>query len=68
MAMYRFELHPEHKVTRAIARQMSRRQLISWLTWNDPNGVYSDEQALKEFGSIMSYKSALEHALRQLEN
>jgi hypothetical protein len=35
--------------------------------WNDPNGVYSDEQSLNEFGAIMSREEGLEIMLRQAE-
>lgn len=29
-------------------KQMSRETLIEWLEWNDPNGVYSDEDSDNE--------------------
>jgi hypothetical protein len=32
--------------------------------WNDPNGIYSDEDSLKEFGSIMTMEEGLEIMLR----
>lgn len=46
---------------------LSRTDIIEWLMWNDPNGVYSDEQSLKEFGAVMSREEGLEIMLRQAE-
>lgn len=31
----------------------SRETLIEWLRWNDPNGIYTDELSMKEFGNVM---------------
>ena len=45
---------------------LTREELISWLIWNDPNGVYRDEQSLQEFGQIITKDEALEIALRQI--
>jgi hypothetical protein len=46
---------------------LSREDIIEWLMWNDPNGIYSDEQSLKEMGNIMSRAEGLEILLRQAE-
>ncbi|WP_121812982.1 hypothetical protein [Mucilaginibacter kameinonensis] len=46
---------------------MSREDIIEWLAWNDPNGIYHDEQSLKEFGNKMSRSEGLEILLRQVE-
>jgi hypothetical protein len=32
----------------------SRLDLIEWLSWNDSNGVYKDEESLAEFQIILS--------------
>lgn len=45
----------------------SRQDFINWLSWNDPNGVYSDNDSMDEFGNIMSIEEAREILLRQLE-
>lgn len=37
-----------------------RRDLIEWLCWNDRNGVYRDEDSLREFGNILSSEEAIE--------
>lgn len=46
---------------------LSREDIIEWLMWNDPNGVYDDEQSLKEFGNKVSKEEALEIFFRQVE-
>ena len=46
---------------------LSREDIIEWLMWNDPNGIYSDEQSLKEFGNVMSRDEGMEIILRQAE-
>lgn len=38
----------------------SRAELIDWLCWNDRNGVYTDEDSLREFGNILSKERAIE--------
>ncbi len=50
-----------------LANAMNREDIIEWLAWNDPNGVYNDEQSLKELGNIMSHSEGLEILLRQVE-
>lgn len=44
----------------------SREDLIEWLCWNDKNGVYKDEQSLKEFGNILSKEEAIEIIIKQV--
>lgn len=46
---------------------LSREDIIEWLMWNDPNGIYSDEQSFKELGNIMSREESIEILLRQAE-
>jgi hypothetical protein len=50
-----------------ITKCLSRIDIIEWLMWNDPNGVYSDESSLREFGQIMTREEGLEIMLRQAE-
>lgn len=38
----------------------SRLELIDWLSWNDRNGVYTDEDSLREFGNILTKVAAVE--------
>lgn len=44
----------------------SRLDLIEWLSWNDRNGVYKDEESLGEMGNILSKEDALEIMVRQI--
>ena len=46
---------------------LSRKQIISWLEWEDPDGVYSDADSRREFGSIMSRKEGVEIITRHIE-
>lgn|GEM_PF-1514227 len=50
-----------------LANAMSREDIIEWLAWNDPNGIYHDEQSVKELGNTMSRSEGLEILLRQVE-
>lgn len=44
----------------------SRIDLIEWLSWNDRNGVYKDEDSLAEFGNVLSKEEAIEIMTRQI--
>lgn len=44
----------------------SRLDLIEWLSWNDRNGVYKDEESLQEFGNTVSKEEAIEIITRQI--
>lgn len=46
---------------------MTRADLIAWLCWNDPNGIYQDEQSLKELGNIITRDEGAEIMIRQIE-
>jgi len=50
-----------------LANSMSREDIIEWLSWNDPNGIYNDKQSLKELGNVMTRGEGLEILLRQIE-
>ena len=47
---------------------MTREDIIEWLAWNDPNGIYHDEHSLKELGNVMSRGEGLEILLRHVED
>jgi hypothetical protein len=51
----------------ALVNGMSRNDIIEWLSWNDPNGIYNDEQSLKELGNVMTKEEGVEILLRQVE-
>lgn len=44
----------------------SREDLITWLSWNDRNGVYTDEDSMQEFDNILGKKEAIEIISRQI--
>ncbi len=50
-----------------LVNRLTREDMIEWLRWNDPNGIYSDEQSLKELGNIMTRDEGIEIMLRQAE-
>ena len=50
-----------------LINRLTREDIIEWLMWNDPNGIYSDEQSLKELGNIMEREEGMEIMLRQAE-
>ncbi|BAU51884.1 hypothetical protein [Mucilaginibacter gotjawali] len=47
--------------------RLERWDIIEWLMWNDPNGIYSDESSLREFGAVMTKEDGTEIMLRQAE-
>lgn len=57
---------PDEKLL-VLVHGLNREDLIEWLAWNDPNGVYHDEQSLKELGNTMSRSEGLEILLRQID-
>jgi hypothetical protein len=57
---------PEEKLI-VLINAMTRKDIIKWLAWNDPNGIYQDEQSLKELGNMMTRDEGIEILLRQIE-
>ena len=51
----------------SLINDLSREDLIEWLSWNDGNGIYDDEQSLKELGNVMSREEGVEIMVRQIE-
>lgn len=43
-----------------------RQDLINWLKWNDQNGIYGDEESIKELGNIMSFDEGVEIIVNQV--
>lgn len=65
--------HPNYKIMELKGEALklelqlwTRMDLISWLSWNDRNGIYSDEQSLLEFENILSKEEAIEIMFRQI--
>ncbi|AFL80249.1 hypothetical protein Aeqsu_0741 [Aequorivita sublithincola DSM 14238] len=44
----------------------SRLDLIGWLYWNDRNGIYKDEDSLREFDNILSKDEAIKIITKQI--
>jgi len=44
----------------------SRESLIDWLCWNDRNGVYKDEESMREFGNILGKEEAIQIMTNQI--
>jgi hypothetical protein len=44
----------------------SRNEIIDWLQWNDPNGIYTDKASISEFGNIVSKDDAIAIMKRQI--
>jgi hypothetical protein len=44
---------------------MNRDDLINWLCSNDPNGIYRDEDSIREGMDALTYQEAYELYLKQ---
>ena len=60
--------HPNHDPLeqRAILTEGTRRDLIGWLEWNDPNGCYSDADMEAEGLDPLTLEEAREAMRRQV--
>ncbi|WP_452218646.1 hypothetical protein [Lacinutrix undariae] len=58
------ELNKEELLTKL--NTWSRLELIDWLSWNDRNGIYRDEDSLGEFDNILGKEEAIEIMSRQI--
>lgn len=56
------------KELREELKKWDRQDLINWLKWNDPNGIYDDKQSLAELGNIMTYEEGIEIMISQITN
>lgn len=45
-----------------------RQSVITWLCWNDPNGIYADEDTQAEQQKPLTLAESLEICLRQLKD
>lgn len=50
-----------------LMRPMNREELIDWLCWNDPNGVYRDMDCYRKGIDFLTYEEALELYIKQSE-
>ena len=65
--------HPYHQLMELTGSNLqseldtwSREDLITWLSWNDSNGIYKDEDSLNEFDNILGKDQAIEIIIRQI--
>jgi hypothetical protein len=56
---------PEEHLGRFLM-ETPREEIIDWLQWNDPNGVYRDEDSMREFDNILSKEEGIEIIKRQV--
>lgn len=48
-------------------KSMDRSQLIAWLCWNDPNGVYTDKDSENDGLPPITLAEAREIAIKQIK-
>lgn len=53
-------------VLNAFFNEATREEIISWLSWNDKNGIYKDEDHLDELGCIMTKEQGIENMKNQI--
>ena len=65
--------HPYHKIMELSGDKLqlelnlwSRENLIKWLSWNDKNGIYKDEESLMEIGKKICKEEAMEIITEQI--
>jgi N-acetylmuramoyl-L-alanine amidase CwlA len=65
--------HPNYRLMFLSSQQLvdelsnwKRDDIIEWLKWNDPNGIYRDEESLAEMGNIMTYDEAVKLIMKQV--
>ena len=56
-----------HDLTKEEVLKMNRETLIKVLKWNDPNGIYSDEDSEAEGLDPITKEEAIEIIIRQFE-
>lgn len=61
---YRYKFMGEEEL-RDKLKNWRRQDLINWLSWNDPNGIYREKDSLAEVGVIMTYEEGVEIMVRQ---
>jgi hypothetical protein len=62
---YRLTFLNEDELRRELAA-WCREDLISWLKWNDPNGIYGDEESIEELGNVMTWEEGVELVVGQV--
>lgn len=57
-----------HDNLKSEIHKLRKNQLIEWLEWRDPNGIYSDRQSRKELGKVLSLIYAKQLVLEFIGN
>lgn len=67
-------LHPNYRIctmspVEIIEELMtwSRDEMIAWLCWSDPLGIYTDKEMVLEYGDILWRNQAVELILYKIE-
>ena len=67
--------HPNYRISELSDDELqielnswSREDLIEWLLWNDRNGVYRDDDSLREFDNILGKEEAISIITRQIKS
>ena len=58
------EYHDPH-FQQELLRNGNRQQLIAWLRWNDPNGIYADDDSVAEDRPLLTLHQAREILYQQ---
>ncbi|WP_339660733.1 hypothetical protein [uncultured Polaribacter sp.] len=65
--------HPNYKIMELSKEKLlvelkswTRLDLIDWLSWNDRNGIYKNEDSLREFDNILGKREAISIMIRQI--
>jgi len=54
------------RVQERILIEGTREQIIAWLVWNDPNGIYTDEDSAAEGYAVLTRVRAAQIMREQL--
>ena len=54
------DMSVNRRARRKLSSDPSREEMVSFLAWNDPNGIYSDDLHTLEYGCAMSAEDAEE--------
>lgn len=67
-------LHPNYRICTMSPVEIieelttwSRDEMIAWLCWNDPLGIYTDKEMVLEYGDILWRNQAVELILYKIE-
>lgn len=56
------------EILNSFLNDATREELIIWLSWNDPNGVYTDEDSMDEYDNVMTKEEGVDYMKKQILN